>query len=66
MKYFKKINNTLNQEYNMNINMTKTKTLVCSRWKVDNSVTVDGVKLKDLNHESDVTCDGKSATDFEL
>jgi len=41
-KMLQKMNNTLKQEYNMNINKTKTKILVGSRQQVDTNIMVDG------------------------
>ncbi|VVC45686.1 Reverse transcriptase domain [Cinara cedri] len=67
-RMLQKMNNTLKQEYNMNINKTKIKILVGSRQQVDTNIIMDGIKLENINSYtylgSRVMSNGKSATDF--
>jgi len=48
-RMLQKMNNTLKQEHNMNINETKTKILVGSRQHVDNNIIMDGINLENVN-----------------
>lgn len=43
------MNNTLKQEYNININKTKTRILVGSKQKVNTNIVIDGIKLENIN-----------------
>ena len=57
------------QEYNMNINKTKTKILVCGREKLNAVVTMRGQKLEQVDSftylGSTITWDGRSTTDIK-
>lgn len=48
-RMFQKMNDTLKQEYNMNINKTKIKIPVGSRQQVDTNIIIDGIKLENEN-----------------
>lgn len=59
---------TLKQDYNMKTNKTKTNILVCSRLRLDCSVTVENIELESVNGcthlGSKITYDGNSAVDI--
>lgn len=54
-RMFQEMNGTLKQEYNMNINKTKTKIPVGSRQQVDTNIIMDGIKLENENSHKN-TC----------
>lgn len=59
---------TVKQEYNMKINMTKTKILVCSRQYIKSNIRINNITLERVNNftylGSKVTSDRKSTTDI--
>jgi ribosome-interacting GTPase 1 len=66
-RMLQKMNITLKQKYNININKTKTKIIVGSRQQEDTNITMDG-KLENVNNYtylgSRVKSDGKSTTEI--
>lgn len=63
------MNNTLKQEFNMNINKTKKTTLIGSKQQVDTIIIMNNIKLENINSftylGSGVTSNGKSVTDIK-